>query len=1064
MTNMLVPNSFNFNSDSELVIARERINSAYHMDEQECVRELLAKAVLSKEQEDKIASYAKSFVKNIRASKAGKGGLDAFLLQYDLSSKEGTALMCMAEALLRIPDAATRDKLIRDKIGSAEWDKHLGKSKVLFVNAATFALMLTGKVVKRDELTAASLKNTFKKLVEKTGEPVIRQALNQAMKILGRQFVLAETIESALSRAKDWEAKNYTYSYDMLGEAARTDSDADYYFNEYKDAIIAIAKVVQTDSVKKNPGISIKLSALDARFEIAKPDRIKDNLIPRVKELVVLAREHNIGINIDAEESYRLDLTLDIFEELYKSQELGDWEGLGIVVQAYQKRAYKVLAYLQELTAKYKKRIMVRLVKGAYWDTEIKHSQTLGLSGYPVFTRKPSTDVSYIACAKFLLEHNNNFYPQFATHNAHTLCTILTLANQNSDYEFQRLHGMGMELHDQAVGKPEFGNVSCRIYAPVGGYKHLLAYLVRRLLENGANSSFVNKLIDPKFPVEEIVKSPISQVQAYDCSANDKIKLPLDILPGRTNSKGLDVTDIDKLNEISNKLVVFNAAAKEHKYSARPRVHGASIDTHNLELSNIVNPADTSEIIGKCYLANEHLAEKALVNAKSAFYTWSNTDVEKRAECLNKAADLLEQNYYELIYLCIKEAGKTLPNAIAEIREAVDFCRYYANEALAQMSEPVILPGPTGEHNQISLHPKGVFVAISPWNFPLAIFLGQVVAALVAGNSVIAKPAEQTPLIADYAVNLLYKAGIPDNVLQILPGYGHTVGKILTSSDDIAGVLFTGSCETSSLINKSLANRANTSIATVIAETGGLNAMIVDSSSLPEQVIRDVIMSAFDSAGQRCSALRMLYVQEDIADSLINMLVGAMKLLKISDPIDLATDVGPVIDAEARDRLMQHIADMDKDPKIKCLYKAELTDTSPNGIFVPIAAYELESAEQLQEEFFGPILHLVRYKSQDIDKVIDGINNTGYGLTFGIHSRIDHFADYVCSRIRAGNCYVNRNTVGAVVGVQPFGGSGLSGTGPKAGGPAYLKRLCIEKTVSIDTTASGGNASLLCLD
>jgi RHH-type proline utilization regulon transcriptional repressor/proline dehydrogenase/delta 1-pyrroline-5-carboxylate dehydrogenase len=1060
MTNLLVVNSFNYNSDEDLVSAREHINQAYHMDEEECVRDLLIKAKLSDEAESKAGAYAREFVEKIRASKTGKGGLDAFLLQYDLSSQEGTALMCMAEALLRIPDSDTRDKLIRDKIGSAGWDQHLGKSKVLFVNAATFALMLTGKIVKREEVSSNNLKNTFKKLVERLGEPVIRQAVGQAMKILGRQFVMAETIDSALVRAKDWEEKSYTYSYDMLGEAARTDKDADYYYQEYHDAIEVIAKAAKNESVNKNPGISVKLSAIDARYEIAKPHRINTNLVVRLRNLAILAKKANIGLTVDAEESYRLDISLDIFEAVFKSPELNNWHGFGLVVQAYQKRAYRVLEYLQKLSAKYNKKIMVRLVKGAYWDSEVKHSQVAGLPGYPVFTRKPSTDVSYQACAKFLLKHQDNFYPQFATHNAYTLGSILAMADPGQDFEFQRLHGMGEELHEQVAGNPEYGNKVCRIYAPVGGYKHLLAYLVRRLLENGANTSFVNRLIDESLSISEIVKSVTRQVEAYDCKPHDKIKLPLDIFVDRKNSKGLDLTDRAELNNIT---VKFNKFAQSSAYVAMPKIADKDIDTKVLESINVVNPANTTEVLGKCYLADENLANHAITTAVQGFNTWSKTDVFERAQCLNKMADLMEENIYELIYLCIKEAGKTIGNAIAEIREAVDFCRYYANEAINNMSTEILLPGPTGELNKIGLYPKGVFVCISPWNFPLAIFIGQVVAALVTGNTVIAKPAEQTPLIANFAVELLYKAGIAKNALQFLPGYGSVVGKVLTSSDSIAGVIFTGSCETAAIINKSLANRKTLSLATVIAETGGLNTMLVDSSSLPEQVIRDVMNSAFDSAGQRCSALRLIYVQEDIADSLINMLIGAMRLAKIGDPIDLATDIGPVIDHEAQTRLLQHLATMDRDPKIKCLYKSEVPDHS-NGIFMPIALYELETADQLKEEFFGPILHLVRYKSQDVEAVLDSINNTGYALTFGIHSRIDYFTDYVCSRIRAGNCYVNRNMVGAVVGVQPFGGSNLSGTGPKAGGANYIKRLCIEKTVSVDTTASGGNASLLCLD
>ncbi len=1060
MTNLFQAGNFKFNSDPDLVKAREEINQAYHMDEQICVRDLLEKARLTKEQSKKASELTAKLVESIRSSKSGKGGLDAFLLQYDLSSQEGTALMCMAEALLRIPDNDTRDKLIRDKIGSANWQEHVGKSNVLFVNAATYALMLTGKVVKRSEVSENSLSSTLKKLVERAGEPVIRQAVNQAMKILGKQFVLAQTIGLALDQAKVQEAKGFTYSYDMLGEAARTDKDANFYYKEYCDAILAIAKTAKHSDVNKNPGISVKLSALDARYEIAKPERIKNILIPRLFNLAMMAKKANIGFTIDAEESYRLDISLDIFEELFKSQELQGWHGFGLAVQAYQKRGYRVLKYLQKLSAKHNKKIMVRLVKGAYWDSEIKYNQIMGLSAYPVFTRKPSTDVSYIACAKFMLEHSENFYPQFATHNAYTLATILTITKSNQEFEFQRLHGMGDHLYDQIVANPEYNNRSCRIYAPVGGYKHLLAYLVRRLLENGANSSFVNRLIDPSIPVSEISKSPMDQVEAYDCGAHDKIPLPKNIFSDRQNSSGIDLSDIKELNKLSESFINFN----DKLYSAFPVIDGQEVK-HDVTEITILNPANNNQVVGNCYHANENLVNKAILSAKTEFLNWSNTSVEVRAACINKLADLLEQNIHELMNILIKESGKTALNAINEVREAVDFCRYYANEALKIMSEAVVLPGSTGEHNQISMHPKGIFVCISPWNFPLAIYLGQVVAALVTGNTVIAKPAEPTPLIAAYAAELLYQAGVPKNAMQFLPGQGSKVGRALTESKEIAGVIFTGSCGTANLINKTLAHRNDAALATFVAETGGLNAMIVDSSSLPEQVIRDVLLSAFDSAGQRCSALRILYVQEEIADSCIEMLVGAMKLLKIGDPLDLATDIGPVIDKGAQNRLLEHIQNMDNHPRVKALYKSEIAkQDNDDGIFVPAALYELEDDQILTEEFFGPILHLVRYKASDLDKVIDSINNTGYALTFAIHSRISETTNYVCSKIKAGNCYVNRNQIGAVVGVQPFGGSNLSGTGPKAGGDNYLKRFCIEKTISVDTTASGGNASLLCLD
>lgn len=1080
MINIFSGSNLKYNSSSDFIKYRELITSNYDRDEKSIVEELVEKASLSPEEKNTASKYADEFVINIRKHKSIKSGLDAFLLQYDLSSQEGISLMCMAEALLRIPDNNTRDLLIRDKIGSKNWDQHLGKSKALFVNAATYALMLTGKVIKRNEVNKSSLKNTFKKLVERSGEPVIRQAVATAMKILGRQFVMAQTIDKALERAKYWEDKNYTYSYDMLGEAARTDSDAEFYFNEYKKAINVLAKSTESKSNNKsevnpciNPGISIKLSALDPRYELFEEDRNFNILYPRVLELAKMAKVANIGFTIDAEESERLDISLDIFEKLFFDPEFKTWHGLGLAVQAYQKRAYSVLEYLNFLSKKFNKKIMVRLVKGAYWDREIKFAQVEGYQSYPVFTRKASTDVSYIACAKYLLNNLESFYPQFATHNAYTLGLILAVAKANnlldSEFEFQRLHGMGENLYEQVVGNKKYGNKTCRIYAPVGGYKHLLAYLVRRLLENGANSSFVNRLIDESLPVSEITKCPVDEVVHHNFEGHKNIKLPKFILGKRLNSSGVNLSNIKDLNNllknINNKLNVIN------NFVASP-VIGDVEYTKDLDTYEVLNPANLSEKLGVVYRADINLVKKAIDTAQIGYSKWSEESVEYRAQCLNNMADLLEENYPELIGLLIKEAGKTLKNAISEIREAIDFCRYYAEHAVKLMSKAKILPGPTGEHNQISNHPKGIFVCISPWNFPLAIYLGQIVAALVTGNTVIAKPAEQTVLIAKYALDLLYKAGISKEALQFLPGKGSVVGTELCKDYRITGVIFTGSCYTASIINKNLAERHYKNfnynyLPTIIAETGGLNGMIVDSSSLPEQVVADVLMSAFDSSGQRCSALRILYVQDDIADSLINMLTGAIKLKTQGNTEDLAIDIGPVIDNNAKQGLLDYINLMDEKAKnkqgVKLIYKSDISKIENQGHFVPLTIYELDNPELLQEEQFGPILHIVRYKSQDIDKVIDYINNSGFGLTFGVHSRIEEFTEYVCSKIKAGNCYVNRNTVGAVVGVQPFGGMNLSGTGPKAGGEHYLTRMITEKTVSIDTTASGGNASLLSL-
>lgn len=1037
----------------------QALNDHYRTNEQLALKNLLQTldSTLSSTQAQKnISNRAETLVTEIRGRRLKKGGINAFMAEFDLSNSEGLALMCLAEALLRIPDPLTMDRLIRDKLSKGNWKKHLGKSESLFVNAASFGLMLAKELLpKPQKHTSKTLGQALGHFFSRSTEATIRHAMRYAMRILGNHFVMGETISDAQSRALQNESRGYRYSYDMLGEAAKTEADAERYQKEYTDAIIAIGKASPNKSLYERAGISIKLSALFSRYEYLNMEEVLAILLPRARTLCLLAKQYDISLTIDAEESDRLIPSLFILENLSKDPELAGWNGLGLAVQAYQRRAMYVLDYLQELARESGRRLMVRLVKGAYWDSEIKMAQEQGQADYPVFTRKPYTDVSYLACAKKMLASTDVFYPMFATHNAYSVSAIFEMAGSYRDYEFQCLHGMGDTLYDQVVKMGSDINMPCRIYAPVGSHKDLLAYLVRRLLENGANSSFVNQILDIHIPVSALVENPLQTAKDLNYQSHPAIPLPLNIYgEKRMNSKGLDLSNPQELARILNEL----HECSQSKWLAMPML-ADPIDTASPQ-KEVFNPADTSEVIGHVILAGEAEAEKALQAAVRAFSSWQNTSAKERALLLRRAADLLETNMLPLMAMSIREAGKSIANAIGEVREAVDFCRYYAEQS-ETFFQATPLKGITGESNQLEWHGRGVMVCISPWNFPLAIFLGEITAALAAGNVVIAKPAAQTTLIATFAIELLHQAGFPRDVLQMLPGPGRTVGEKLICDPRIAGVIFTGSTDTAHHINVSLAAKKGP-IVPFIAETGGQNAMVVDSSALPEQVVRDVIASSFDSAGQRCSALRVVFIQEDIADHLLEMLKGAMAELKVGNPMLIHTDVGPVIDQASQKNLLDHIEKMKTAGKI--LYQTPLDASTQKGYFVAPTLIEIPHISTLTHEVFGPVLHVLRFQANQLDDVIAQINSTGFGLTFGIHSRIDTTIQYFTDRIHAGNLYVNRNMIGAVVGVQPFGGEGLSGTGPKAGGPNYLPRLALERVVSINTTASGGNASLMSLE
>ncbi len=1031
---------------------RKAINDAYRVDEYSCVKGLIEKAELDSNQYADIKNNATRLVESVRFERRKNTGIDSFLTEYALSSEEGIALMCLAEALLRVPDNTTIDDLIKDKLSTGNWKSHRGQSPSLFVNATTWALMLTGKVLS-PEKAESSISKALLKIVNRSSETVVRAAVEKAMRIMSKQFVMGRNINEALKRAGKKEQLGYLYSYDMLGEAALTAKDAERYFQSYSKAIEAIGQNAdKNNDINHRPGISIKLSALHPRYNEEQHERVMKELPPKLLALAQSAKGYDIPLTVDAEESERLDLSLDVMEKVFCDKSLEGWNGFGLAVQTYQKRALYVLDWVADLARSQNRRIMVRLIKGAYWDSEIKKAQMNGLVDYPVFTRKVFTDISFQACAKKILTMTDAIYPQFATHNAYTVAMVLNIVGDYRDFEFQCLHGMGSELYSQIVPKNKY-NIPCRIYAPVGSHEDLLPYLVRRLLENGANSSFVNRIVDEKAPISSLVEDPVDRAKQLLPKINDNIPLPEDIfMPARKNAMGLDLTD----REVRATLQQALNRIDTEKWASYPVIAGKKTFKPNIKL---YSPERKHEVIG--YLANATAEdiEKALQVADESFKTWRVTDVELRAQSLERFADLLEEQMTTLLAMTCLEAGKTWSDGIAEVREAVDFCRYYAVKART-LSQATPLSGYTGETNVLTLHPRGPILCISPWNFPLAIFTGQIVAALVMGNTVIAKPAEQTSIIARFVVELMLKAGIPEGVVQMLPGTGEEVGAPLVADLRMKGVIFTGSTETANKINQTLATRGG-EIIPLIAETGGQNAMIVDSSALLEQVVMDVLVSAFGSAGQRCSALRVLYIQEDVYPRTIELLKGAMAELKVGDPRWLDTDVGPVIDEAALSTLKKHVSKMDETQEM--IYQCSLNDACDDGYYMAPTAIALDNISTLKREVFGPVLHVISFKRKALDDVIEAINNTGYGLTLGIHSRITETVDYIRQRVHVGNCYVNRNMTGAVVGLQPFGGQGLSGTGPKAGGPHYLLRLCHERVHTIDTTAAGGNASLMSL-
>jgi RHH-type proline utilization regulon transcriptional repressor/proline dehydrogenase/delta 1-pyrroline-5-carboxylate dehydrogenase len=1036
-------------SNASALASLPRFDAPYFGDDDRLVRQFAARLTLTAAQNEAIDASARRMIGAIRDKSGSVGGVEDFLREYGLSTREGLALMVLAEALLRVPDALTQDKLIEDKLKEGGWSEHEAHGDSWFVSASAWALGLSARVIRPGETPEGVVRG----LVKRLGLPTVRSATKQAMRFLGHHFVLGETIKDALSRAAKSEQRGYRHSFDMLGEGARTAADAKRYFDSYAMAIEAIGKWSQKNA--KSPtlpdrmGISVKLSALHPRYLATHHDRVMAELVPDLLKLAQMAKSYQLNFTVDAEEADRLELSLDVIAATFADPSLAGWDGFGLAIQAYQKRATHVIDYIDQLCVTLGRRMMVRLVKGAYWDTEVKRAQERGLEDYPVWTRKPTTDLAYLACASLMLSKRERIFPQFATHNALTVASILELAgNDRSGFEFQRLHGMGEALYDDLLESND--RVACRIYAPVGGYRDLLAYLVRRLLENGANSSFVAVAGDKNVAVEDLLVRPAERLGlASGASARHKeIPLPLDIYGKRKNSAGFEFgwrSNHDALAATMAKGVT--------EVKAQPLVPGlAQKGTER----PVFSPSSLKKQVGTVRFATAGDVDVAMKAASAGFRDWSRLPVASRAACLDRMGDLLEENRDRLLALLSAEAGKTLDDGVAEIREAVDFCRYYAEEARSNFSDAKAMPGPTGESNLYRWRGRGVFACISPWNFPLAIFLGQVAAALVSGNAVIAKPAEQTSLIAHEAVRLFHAAGVPENVLLCLPGEGD-VGAALTAHPQVAGVAFTGSTETARRINRTLAAKDGP-IVPFIAETGGLNAMIVDATALAEQVADDVVMSAFRSAGQRCSALRILFLQEDIADGMIEMIEGAARELKLGDPSRTDTDVGPIIDADQQAMLASHIDDMRQSQVVRYAGKAPA-----GGAFFAPHIVMLDKAESLTKEVFGPVLHVVKWKAKDLPKVISQIAGTGFGLTLGVHSRIEATIRTVTEALDTGNIYVNRNVIGAVVGTQPFGGSGLSGTGFKAGGPAYLFRFAQEQVVSVNTAAAGGNASLIAI-
>ncbi len=1032
-------------------IDRHALRLSYRMEENACSAERMRMAAPAQAVHGEAARIAGQLIEGARAQKAS--GLDAFLQTYGLDTEEGIALMCLAEALLRVPDAATADALIKDKIGHIDWSEHLGESSSTFVNAATFSLMLTGEVLERPELHQRGMGRTLRGAMNRLGEPVIRKATLQAMRILGGQFVFGRTIDEALKRAAPERKRGLTHSFDMLGEAAMTFEDAERYRASYERAIERLARETK-GGWQGSPGISVKLSALYPRYDHLHADAATAQLVPMLKELAMKARDGGMHFTIDAEEAERLELSMDIIEKLvaddalFATEDGTGWTGFGLAIQAYQKRAVHLCDWVAKLARRHGRRLFVRLVKGAYWDTEIKLSQVGGYADYPVFTRKVATDVSYLACAAKLFEASDAIYPAFATHNAYTIGAVKALA-KGRPFEFQRLHGMGEDIYDELAKIEGDAQTRVRIYAPVGSHKDLLAYLVRRLLENGANSSFVNRMADAAVPVAELTGDPVVELGALEPKRNPSIPLPPDIFPNRANSAGVDLADPLVLEPLQAELGRLEA----RHWDAGPTFLGPESG----EVAPITSPQDLTHEVGTRRDATAEEIDVAITRALAIQPGWDALGGEKRALLLEAAADAFEAHMAEFLSLCRREAGKTLVDGVLEVREAVDFLRFYAVEARRLFAAPIPLPGPTGEENRLTLAGRGVFATISPWNFPLAIFIGPAAAALAAGNTVVAKPAEQTPLIAALATRLCHEAGIPEDVFQLLPG-GSEVGQLITSDPRIAGVAFTGSTQTAQAINRSLAAREGP-IATFVAETGGQNAMIVDSSALPEQVTRDVVNSAFQSAGQRCSALRVLYLQDEVADEMLRMIKGGFEALEIGDPAELDTDVGPVIDEDARSQLERHVARRRKEGHP--VWRRKLPKGTGKGCFVAPTIIEIASIKDLRRENFGPVLHVARFPAHELERVIHDINSVGFGLTLGLHSRIEETRRRVERLAKVGNLYVNRNQIGAVVESQPFGGEGLSGTGPKAGGPHYVLRFATERVVCIDTTAAGGNASLL---
>ncbi len=1064
------PHAFVADGPIESSIGRA-IDAGYLTPEEPIVRRLAGLARLQPAERTAVHERALRLVAAARASRPRGGGLDALLREYPLASREGVILMCLAEALLRIPDAETADRLIADQVGTGEWEEHLGGPSLL-VNASTWGLLLTGRLIELDRGEVGPVRAWFGGLASRLGEPVARAALRQAMRILGHQFVMGRSIEEALARASGARERVYRYSFDMLGEAAITRADADRYLQRYRDAIAAVgshaARAASGAHARGRPGISVKLSALHPRYEPAQRARVLAELTPVLIELVRLAREAGIGLTVDAEESDRLALSLELIDAVLRSECTAGYEGLGLAVQGYQKRAYAVLDWLVTRARALRRRLAVRLVKGAYWDSEIKRAQERGLEGYPVFTRKANTDVSYLACARLLAASADVIYPQFATHNAHTVAYVIELmAGDATAFEFQRLHGMGEELYEQVMqgggaaaslagaGAEGAGGYACRVYAPVGPHEDLLPYLVRRLLENGANASFVNRLVDARLPAAEVARDPLQEVARVRPAEHPRILEPERLFGAeRRNSRGINLADGAELERLRRSC---EAAARE-PWSTAPIIGG---ERGEGSPTTLYNPALEASAIGTVIEATPADVSRAFDIAAAAQGAWDGRPAAERAALLERAASLFEERRAELVARCVLEAGKTVPDSLSEVREAVDFLRYYASQARVGFGEGATLGGPTGERNTLTLRGRGVFACVSPWNFPLSIFTGQVSAALAAGNAVLAKPAEQTPLTAGLAVEMLHAAGVPPEVLHFLPGDGPTVGTAVTRDPRVAGVAFTGSGATARLIERSLCERPGP-IVPLIAETGGINAMIVDSSALPEQVALDAIASGFNSAGQRCSALRALLLQEEIAARVLELIAGCMDELEVGDPALLATDVGPIIDREALGMLETYAARLTARARWHHRARLEAGHAGAGRFFAPLAA-EIASLDALEREVFGPIVHVVRFRARDLDGLVDALNAKGYGLTLGIHTRIDAVARRIAARARVGNVYVNRNMIGAVVGVQPFGGCGLSGTGPKAGGPHYLPRFATEQTVTINTAALGGNASLLAL-